>query len=791
MSTTFDSSPGGFFDSSPDSSSASSLDAFSDSLPASSLDGSPAPLHGTPAAVGKPLDRTDGRSKITSAARYAAEHRPQRLAHAVLVQSTIAHGSIAAIDTAAARRAPGVLAVLTHENAPTLQLNTQTSKAAPSQGGGHLGENLLPLSGTTIYFAGQNVALVAAETLHQAQHAASLVAVRYREEPAVLDMRAAEATASFPQQTFGRTAQYRRGDVDAALADTGTVIVRQVYTVPVETNNPMEPSATVAEWTGDRLTVHDSTQAVVATRDLLARAFGLPRQNVRVICPFTGGGFGCKGFQWPHTLLAAMAARVTRRPVQLALSRPQMFTSVGHRPPTEHTIALAAKRDGKLTAILHETINATSPLTEFVAPCGTTTSKLLYACDNVATPVKLVRVNVGAPAPMRAPAECPGSFAIESAMDELAYALDLDPLELRLRNHADRDPGEGRPWSSKHLKECYARGAERFGWSRRSRAPRAMKDGGLLVGWGMATALYPGHRRPSSARVQLSADGSALVQAATQELGTGAYTIFTQVAADALGLPVERIELRLGDSDFPEAPTSGGSCTTASVSEAILQAAAAAKAKLAALATSDPESPLAALRPDQIAMAGGRLVAAANPARGVAYGELMRRAHLPAVAGEATVKPDDAKSKAYTIQSFGAMFCEVKIDPLLPRVRVSRLVAAVDVGRVLNPKTTRSQVLGGVVMGLGMALMEETVYDSRTGRPVNANFADYHVPVNADVESIEVELIDRPDPVINTLGCRGVGEIGITGVAAAVANAVYHATGTRVRDLPITPDKLL
>ncbi|MBV8200165.1 MAG: xanthine dehydrogenase family protein molybdopterin-binding subunit [Acidobacteria bacterium] len=743
-------------------------------------------------AVGKPLERADGRKKITGAARYAAEFRPRRMAHAVLVQSTIARGSIESIDAAAARRLPGVLAVPTHRNAPKLHLSAYLGEGSSSaQSGGKLGEKLAPLAGTNVYFAGQNVALVVAETLEQAQHAAALVKVRYREDPPVLEIAEALATATQPSKAMGREAQHRRGDVEAALAAPGSVVVRQVYTVPVETNNPMEPSATVAEWICGRLEVQDSTQAVVATRNLLAEAFGLPRRDVRVYCPFTGGGFGCKGFQWPHTLLAAMAAKVTRRPVQLALTRAQMFTSVGHRPPTVHTIALAARRDGKLTAVSHETVNATSPLTEFVAPCGVVTSKVLYACDNVATPTKIVRVNVGAPTPMRAPAECPGTFAIESAMDELAYALDLDPLELRLRNHADRDPSDGKPWSSKHLKECYAQAAERFGWQRRRHAPRSMRDGELLVGWGMATAIYPGYRRPSSARLRLAADGSALVQAATQELGTGAYTIFTQVAADALGLPVERISFELGDSDFPDAPTSGGSCTTASVSEAIIQAAAALKARLAALVSSDPESPLATLSPEQLALANGRLVAAADPARGVALTDLLRHARLPAVAAEATVKPEDDKTKAYSIQSWGAMFCEVKIDPLLPRVRVSRFVSAIDVGRVLNPRTTRSQVLGGVTMGIGMALMEQTVYDSRTGRPVTDNFADYHIPVNADVESIEVELIDRPDPQINTLGCRGVGEIGITGVAAAVANAVYHATGRRIRDLPITPEKLL
>jgi xanthine dehydrogenase YagR molybdenum-binding subunit len=709
----------------------------------------------------------DGRRKITGTARYAAELRHPHLAHAVLVQSTIAKGRIVAIDAAAARRAPGVIEILSHQNALKLQKAPGGPKSKPTASG-KLGDDRLPFSDDVIHYAGQHVALVVAETLDQARHAASLVKVRYQAEKPVLEIADAVSTAYFPEKSFGQDLQHHRGDVDAALAASGVLKVQQTYTTPVETNNPMEPSATVASWEGDRLTVSDSTQAVIGTRGVLAQAFGVPKENVRVLCPFTGGGFGCKGFQWPHTLLAAMAAKMTNRPVQLNLTRQQMFTSVGHRPPTVQTMTLAARRDGTLTAIRHDTLQPTAITTEFIEPCGTTTSKLLYACENVSTPHRLVRVNVAPPTPMRAPGDSPGSFALESAMDELAYALGIDPLELRLRNHADRDMGEGKPWSSKHLKECYQRGAETFGWSKRSLKPRSMKDGDLLVGWGMATALYPGNRRPASARIRYSADGRALVQAATQDLGTGSYTVFTQVAADALGLPVERITFELGDSDFPEAPVSGGSNTAASVSEAVLQAAAALKAKLAAAAAAagaaDPSLPLA---------------------------DLLARSGLPAVEAQADVKLEDEKTKPYSIHSWGAQFCEVKIDPLLPRVQVTRWVSVIDVGRILNPKMSRSQVMGGVTMGIGMALMEETVYDRRTGLPVTDSFQDYLIPVNADVPPVEVELLDHPDPVINTLGCRGVGEIGITGVAAAIANAVFHATGRRVRDLPITPDKLL
>jgi xanthine dehydrogenase YagR molybdenum-binding subunit len=740
--------------------------------------------------IGKPIDRVDGRRKITGVAKYAAEFHHPRLAHAVLVQSTVAKGRIAAIHAAAARQAPGVLAVLTHENTPKFKKAQGGPKAKPLESG-KMGEDRLPFEDDVVHYAGQHVALVVAETLDQARHAASLVTVSYQEEKPVLTVEEGKASAYLPKQSFGRPLQHQRGDVESALAAPGVVRIQHTYTTPVETNNPMEPSATVASWDGDRLTVSDATQAVMGTRGVLAQAFGLPKENVRVLCPFTGGGFGCKGFQWGHTLLAAMAAKVTRRPVQLNLTRQQMFTSVGHRPSTEQTIALAAQKDGKLTAIRHETLQPTSTTTEFIEACGMTTSKMLYACDNVAVPHRLVRLNIGPPTPMRAPGDCPGSFAIESAMDELAYELGLDPLDLRLRNYAERDGGEDKPWSSKHLRECYERGAERFGWKKRNPKPGSMKDGDRLVGWGMATALYPGNRRPASAKARITPDGRALVQAATQDLGTGSYTIFTQVAADALGLPVERVTFELGDSEFPAAPTSGGSNSAASVSEAVYQVAGAIKTKLAAVATSDPESPLAGMRADQLTLRDGRLASAADPGRGLEIADVVRRSRMPAVEAEVNVKPDDEKTKKYSIHSWGAQFCEVKIDPLLPRVQVTRWVSVIDVGRVLNEKMSRSQVLGGVTMGIGMALMEHTVYDPKTGRPLTDNFADYLVPVNADIPTIEVELLNYPDPVINTLGCRGIGEIGITGAAAAIANAVYHATGKRVRDLPITLEKLI
>ena len=733
--------------------------------------------------VGKPVDRVDGRLKVTGQATYVAEFRPARLVHAVCVQSTIARGTIEGIDTESARTLPGVLAILTHENAPKLKAFKPGDPSA-----GRAGENLLPLSGTEIYFAGQNVALVIAEQLVQARRAASVVRVTYRPEAPVLSVAADGASAEQPKDN-GR--QHHRGDATAALSEAGLVRVDAVYTTPVETHNPMELSATIAQWDGDRLTVWDTTQGVVNARNGLAHVFGLRPEDVHVICPYVGGAFGCKGSQWPHTFLAAMAARAVQRPVRVVVSRAQMFTSVGHRPPTVQKLTLGARRDGTLTALVHDTTSATSPVTQYVEPCGSSTSAMMYACANADIPHNLVRVNVGAPTFMRAPGESPGSFALESAMDELAVALAMDPIALRGKNDAEKNPANGKAWSSKQLGKCMAVGAERFGWKDRNPRPGSMTDRGLLVGWGMAAASYPGNRRKASASIRLTPDGHALVRAATQDLGTGAYTIFTQVSADALGLPIDRVSFELGDSAYPESPNSGGSNSSASVSEAIVRAAAAVKSELLAVAKKQPGSPLANLDTDALVLAGSRLAPAADPSRGVPIADLVAQSGQPAIEGTATAELDKEATERYAIQSFGAQFCEVKIDPLLPRVQVTRWVSVMDVGRVLNAKTARSQVLGGVTMGVGMALMEHTAYDPRTGRPMTANLADYAVPVNADIGTIDVHFLDVPDPVINSLGCRGLGEIGITGAAAAVANAVFHATGKRIRELPITPDKLL
>jgi xanthine dehydrogenase YagR molybdenum-binding subunit len=738
-------------------------------------------------AIGSPIDRVDGRLKVTGAARYAADAPVSGVLHGFIVGSVIGRGRVQAIDADAARKAPGVVAVVTHDNMRRLK-----QPGSDFFGGGTLNEDRLPLADGRIHYAGQYLAVVVAETPEQARHAASLVKVAYADEQAPLA--ALEDARQFEdgqRDAFGQPLQYRRGDVEGALTGGGLVTIDETYTTPVENSSPMETCATVAAWDGDRLTVHDATQWVKGTQAILAECFGLPRENVRVLCPYLGGGFGCKGFINPHTVLAAAVARVAGRPVKLPLTRAQMFVGAGHRPATQQKLTVAATKDGTLAAIRHVTTQSTSLVGDWMETCGNATSQVMYACPNVQIVHRLARLNVGSPTFMRGPGETPGTFALESALDELACALGMDPVELRVRNHTTVNPASGKPWSSNYLKECYALAAEKFGWQRRTPPPRSMRDGNLLVGWGMATATYPGLRIPASARVRLTADGRALVGTAGHELGTGAYTIYTQAAADALGLPVAKVVFELGDSNLPHAPVAGGSNSTASITEAIVVAADAAKANLARLAVAAGDSPLSGLTENEVALRDGRLVAASEPSRSEPITTILERAGLTVLEGEASAQLSAEKAQNFAFQSFGAQFCEVKVDEWLGRVRVTRWVGAYDPGRVLNPKTARSQVLGGIIMGIGAALMEHTVYDRRTARPVTDNLADYAVPVHADAPHIEAHFIDRPDPHINTLGCRGLGELSITGVAAAVANAIHHATGKRVRDLPITPDKLL
>lgn len=762
-------------------------------------------VHGSNSnSIGQALSRVDGRAKVTGAAPFAAEAPLKNMAYGVIVQSTIARGQIASIDTARAEAAPGVLAVLTPRNMPKL--------SAPK--GAMFGETRLPFSDMGIHYAGQHIAVVIADTPERANWAATLVKVQYEgvQKPR-LKMDDPDGALEIPKENFGEPVQVNKGNIESAV--TGDVaVVKETYRTPTHTHNPMEMSATVALWNGDdHLTVWDSTQDVTGARNTIAGLFGLQPANVHLLCPFTGGGFGCKGSSWPHTTLAVAAARMVKRPVKLMLTRHQMFTSCGHRPRTEQAMTLAASKDGKLVAVGHETTTVDSTVGDYLETCGMGTSFMLYNTPTLKVTHAVRRIDVATPTFMRAPGETPGSFALESAMDELAYKLGMDPVQLRLANYAEKHPQTGQPWSSKQLRQCYELGADKFGWSSRNATPGSKRDAqGRLVGWGMATAAYPAMTFPGSARIRIMSDGRDGVQAvgaaATQDLGTGTWTIGLQITAAALGLPLSKVRFELGDSDFPASGVSGGSATAGSLALALNGASEALRAELLKIASADATSPLAGLRPSQVELRGNQLVSLADSKRAMNINGLILRSGRSYIEGlsQEPGKDNPAKvktqgesdeedyagnQKKYACHSFGAHFVEVVIDDPVPLVRVQRVVSVMDIGRVLNPKTTRSQVIGGVTMGIGAALMEETLYDPNTAHPVSANLADYPVCVNPDIHTIETHFVEVPDLHFNPLGCRGVGEIGITGVAAAVANAVYHATGKRVRDLPITPDKLL
>ncbi|MEY2518623.1 MAG: xanthine dehydrogenase YagR molybdenum-binding subunit [Verrucomicrobiota bacterium] len=742
------------------------------------------------ATIGPARNRVDGRLKVTGAAKYSVEFEVPKCAHGWTVESNIARGKITAIDTRAAQAVPGVLAILTHLNMP--KFKTAPKKEERGGGGGIRNEERFPLSDDGVHYAGQYVALVVAETIEQARHAASLVKVSYAPEEPLLTMEAAVKKAEKPKMNRDEKMQITKGDVEKALKDTNLVKIEQTYITPTETHNPIEMSGTIAVWEGDqKLTLYDATQFVKGVQNVLSRAFGLELENVRIICPFVGGAFGCKGAVWMHILLAAMGAKVTGVPVKLHVTRRNMFVGTGHRTPTRQTLSLAATRDGKLQAMQHVSETLTSPVGQFTESCGARSTGLMYESPSIRVEETVYPVNVSTPTFMRAPGECPGTYALECAMDELAIALKMDPVAFRLANHADNHPTKNVPFSAKHLKEAYQLGAEKFGWAKRNPEPRSMRDGDLLVGWGMATATYPAHKMSAAAKVILRADNTATVQCATHDLGTGAYTAFTQISSEQLGLPFENITFELGKSDFPFGPVAGGSNSTGTVGTAIHEAAVLTHKALAELAVKDAKSPLYNAKLEDIAMvAEGRLGLKGDNAKSDVYADILKRAGKDSIEVQSEQKPPE-ENKKQAFQSWGAHFCEVKIDPLLPRVQVTRVVSVMNCGRVVSAKTARSQILGGVTMGLGMALTEETSYDPATGLPVIRNLADYHVPTNADVPEIDVSFVGEPDFAFNPIGARGMGEIGITGIAAAIANAVYHATGKRVRDLPITPDKLI
>ena len=737
-------------------------------------------------AIGATVNRKDGYLKVTGQARYAADHPLLQVAHAIAIASTVAKGRIAQIDSSLAERAPGFLAILHHGNAPKLHRPANDFMSASKPG-----EARVVFEDDRVHYVGQYVALVIGETLEQARYAAECVRVSYESEQPLVDTSEAMSTAYAPDEFFGEKLSAKRGHAADAYKKA-PVTVAASYVTPIEHHNPMEPSASMAEWHGDELTLYETTQWVAGARHTVAETLGIPEENIHIVSPFIGGGFGCKGFVWGHSVLAALAARHVGRAVKLNLTRKEMFSACGHRSETRQTVRLGATGDGRLVAIEHESLVQTSPVDEFIEPCGATT-RFMYSCPNVTVVHRAVRVNIATPTAMRAPGENTGLFALESALDELAEKVGIDPVDLRVRNYAETNEHIGKPWSSNYLKQCYALGAERFGWRQRDPRPGSMRDGDLLVGWGMASATYPGFRSPGAAKVRLMGDGSVEIVSATQDMGGGTYTTLAQIVADVTGVPLDRIRPALGDSTLPPAPVSGGSMTTASVLPAAKRAARDALAKLTALAASTSGSPFTGKSPRDLQAGSGRVFATgAAPESGMRFEDVLALAKQTSVEGEGSTAPGAEREK-YAFQSFGAQFVEVKIDPAIARLRVSRVVSVFDVGKIINFKTARSQGYSGIIMGIGMALTEHTVYDPRDGSIVTSNLADYAIPVNADVPDIDVSFLDQPDPVIDPdgLGARGLGEITITGVAPAIANAVYHATGKRIRDLPITPETLL
>jgi xanthine dehydrogenase YagR molybdenum-binding subunit len=707
--------------------------------------------------IGRPVSRVDGRQKVTGAARYAAEHDPPNVAYGAIVRSTIANGRVATIDGAAAARAPGVVAVVTHRNAPRLAYQPHRGQVDPA-----VGEKLRVLQDDRIVHQGQPVAIVIAGTLEQAAHAATLVRVTYAPAAAITDIARVEPVLPPVQKTDQgerQPAVSQRGEPERALA-SAAVTVDQTYVHPRENHNPIELHATVAAWEGDRLTVWDKSQWVDNVAAELAAVFGVPAANVRVVSPFVGGAFGSALRTWPHVTLAALGARVARRPVKIMLSRREMYYGTGFRPHTVQRVALGASRDGRLTALVHDAYQETSTY-ELYDEALVDASRFLHSCPNVYTRRRAAKLHEHTPTWMRGPGEASGVFALECAMDELAVALTLDPVELRLRNEPAQDEFRKLPFSSRSTRECYRVAAERFGWSRRTPEPRSMRDGRWLLGWGMATATYPANFAPAAARARLLPNGTAEVSSAASDMGPGTRTSMTQVAAEALGLPIERVTFTLGDSRLPNTPPHGGSMTMASVGSAV-------------------QAACRKVREDALARGGG----------GEDLAAAMRRVGQPVEASADSGPGEDAQR--FSKHAFGAVFVEVAVDPDLGETRVRRVVGAYGAGRIVNPKTTRSQAIGGMIGGIGMALMEHSVMDPRNGRVPNANLAEYAVPVHADSPPVmEAIFVEEHDPHVNPLGVKGVGEITIVGVAPAIANAVYHATGRRIRELPITPDKLL
>ncbi|WPU91423.1 xanthine dehydrogenase family protein molybdopterin-binding subunit [Mucilaginibacter sabulilitoris] len=702
------------------------------------------------------LNRVDGRLKVTGAAKYSAEYKFPGLTYAVLVPATITSGTITGMDTKAAERAPGVLAVITHLNAQPVP-GYQPDPSKPQRKG------LKLFFDNQVFFNGQPIALVVADSFERATFAASLIKATYQQQPFETNFNKNINKGVTPNG--GKYTDYVRGETDAYK--NAPIKVEQEYTLPTEVHNPMELHVTTATWDApDKVTVYTKTQGVKNSQKAIAEAFKLDINNVQINSRFVGGAFGSALRTWPHEIATVQAAKMVNRPVRLMFTREQQFTLVGYRPHTIQKIGLGATPDGKLVGMTHESHSQTAVYEEFTEG-SVNVSRFLYASPNANTRYKVVPLNAGVPAPMRGPGEATGSFALESALDELSYALNIDPIELRLRNYADTDMERNLPWSSKYLKECYQLGAQHIGWDKRPSKPASLRDGEWLVGYGIGCGAFGAYRSRALAKAKLMPDGSLNIQSAASDIGPGTGTAMVIIASDILGIPADKITFDLGDSSYPQAPTQGGSATVSTVGSAVHDVCIALKQKLNTLA-GKPEDDTAP----------------------VAYDNILKQHNLPYV--EVTKESQGAdENKKYSMYSFSSHFAQVLVHPVTGVVKVKKIVAVVDAGKIVSMKTARSQMIGGAVGGIGMALTEEMIFDHRYGRYVNNNFADYHVPVNADIPQMEAIFIDKPDPYVNPLGTKGIGEISLIGVAAAVANAVYNATGKRVRDLPITPDKLI
>jgi xanthine dehydrogenase YagR molybdenum-binding subunit len=736
--------------------------------------------HGS--SIGQPLTRRDGVLKVTGSARYAADNHPPKMLHAVLAVSSIARGRVASLDVEAAKRHPGVVEVMTSKNRPPLA-DDPDAKTNPFMFRMELLQN------DKVRYANQPIAVVIAETLEAATEGAALLAPRYEAEPARAGLDGNESFVP-PAVGIGHPAVVQHGDVEGALTKTAQQI-DATYETSAQYHNAIEPHAIVAAWNGDSLSIDTPSQALVMAQGRIAGLFGISPEKIHIRSPFLGGGFGSKGLVSGPQILGILAAKLVGCPVKLVLRREHMYGPVGHRPPSRQRLRMGTTSDGRLAAIDHHAKITTSSFDDFYEPAADA-SHTLYASPAISTSHEAVRIDSGTPLFMRAPGEATGSIALESAIDEMAQACGMDPLAFRLKNYADVEPITGKPFSSKALRECYAQGAERFGWSKRPLAPRQMRDDeGFLVGWGMGTATFPALMFAAEARAVIRRDGSGAMETGAHDMGQGAWTAFAQIAADALALDLEQVEFKAGTSDLPDAGIAGGSAHTATAGSAIHNAGAAVIAKLAELATSDERSPLFGAGNAGVVARDGRLHRRDDESRHEDYGDILARAGLAEIEARGNGAADPAAQSSYAMHAHGAVFAEVKVDPDLGQIRVTRMVGAFAAGRVINPRLVQSQILGGMIWGVSFTLHEQAIVDQRSGRIMNANLGEYHVPVNADVPRMEAIMVDEHDPHVNVLGIKGVGEIGVTGSAGAVANAVWHATGIRVRRFPIRIDDLV